>query len=118
MSEKSMDKKNRWRNVTVAFRMSKEENEELEMRVKLMGFRTRQEYIIQSLLYQKVLAKGNPLMLVQFRKHLQNIEAELKRIDNINEVGEEFFTPIRTMAEILEAFQNMEEADDELESEE
>ena len=93
--------------------MSKEENEELEMRVKLMGFRTRQEYIIQSLLYQKVLAKGNPLMLVQFRKHLQNIEYELKRINNLNAVDEEFFTPIHTMLEILEAFQNMEENDDE-----
>lgn len=57
-------------------------------------------------------------MLVQFRKYLQNIEAELKRIDNINEVGEEFFTPIRTMAEILEAFQSMEEIDEDFEDEE
>ena len=28
MSEKNMDKKNRWRNVTIAFRMSPEENED------------------------------------------------------------------------------------------
>ncbi len=27
MSEKNMDSKNRWRNVTIAFRMSPEENE-------------------------------------------------------------------------------------------
>lgn len=92
--------------------MSKEENEELETRVKLMGFRTRQEYIIQSLLYQKVMAKGNPLMLVQFRKQLNNIEAELKRISNLNEIDEELFTPLRTMQEILEAFQSMEDDDD------
>ena len=42
MSEKNRDDKNRWRNVTIAFRMSPEENEELNNRVKLSGFRTKQ----------------------------------------------------------------------------
>lgn len=48
MSEKNRDNKNRWRNVTIAFRMSPEENEELNLRVKLCGYQTRQEYIIES----------------------------------------------------------------------
>lgn len=56
MSEKNMDKKNRWRNVTIAFRMSPEENEELDKRVKLCGYQTRQEYIIESVLYQKMFS--------------------------------------------------------------
>ena len=42
MSEKNRDDKNRWRNVTIAFRMSPEENEVLNNRVKLSGFRTKQ----------------------------------------------------------------------------
>ena len=42
MSEKNRDNKNRWRNVTIAFRMSPEENEELDLRVKLCGYQTRQ----------------------------------------------------------------------------
>lgn len=74
MSEKNIDPKNRGRTETVAFHMSPEKNQELETRVKLMGFRTRQKYIIQSLLKQKVVAMGNPLMLVQFRKQLQHID--------------------------------------------
>ena len=37
MSQKKKDDKNRWRNLTVAFRVSPEENEELNMRVKLSG---------------------------------------------------------------------------------
>lgn len=73
MSEKNRDDKNRWRNVTIAFRMSPEENEELNNRVKLSRFRTKQDYIIQSVLRQKVVATGNPLMLLQFRKNLQQI---------------------------------------------
>lgn len=86
MSEKNKDDKNRWRNVTIAFRMSPEENEELNNRVKLSGFRTKQDYIIQSVLYQKVVATGNPLMLVQFRQNLQRIERELERIEKASDM--------------------------------
>ena len=70
MSEKNRDNKNRWRNVTIAFRMSPEENEELDLKLKLCGYQ-QQEYIIESVLHQKVTAVGNPLMLVQFRKQLR-----------------------------------------------
>lgn len=104
MSEKNRDDHNRWRSVTVAFRMSPEENEELTTRVKLSGYRTRQDYLIQSVLHQKVVATGNPLMLVTFRKNLQHIETELERLQTGENVDEELFVPIRTMLEILEAF--------------
>ena len=104
MSEKNRDDKNRWRNVTIAFRVSPEENEELNNRVKLSGLRTKQEYIIQSVLHQKVVAIGNPLMFLQFRQNLQRIEEELKRIGKASEMDEELLTPIRSMLEILEGF--------------
>ena len=104
MSEKNRDDKNRWRNVTIAFRMSPEENEELNNRVKLSGFRTKQDYIIQSVLHQKVVAIGNPLMLVQFRQNLQRIERELERIEKASDMDGELLTPIRSMLEILESF--------------
>lgn len=86
MSEKNRDDKNRWRNVTISFRMSPEENEELNNRVNLSGFRTKQDYIIQSVLHQKVVATGNLLMLVQFRKNLQQIERELERIEKASDM--------------------------------
>lgn len=104
MSEKNRDDKNRWRNITIAFRVSPEENEELNNRVKLSGLRTKQEYIIQSVLHQKVVAVGNPLMFLQFRQNLQRIEEELKRIGKTSEMDEELLTPIRSMLEILEGF--------------
>ena len=104
MSEKNRDDKNRWRNVTIAFRMSPEENEELNNWVKLSGFRTKQDYIIQSVLHQKVVVMGNPLMLVQFRKNLQQIERELERIEKASDMDGELLTHIRSMLEILEEF--------------
>lgn len=90
----------------VGFRMSPEESEELDNRVKLSGYQSKQDYLIQSVLYQKIVAVGNPLMMVQFRKNLQHIENELSRISKISETDEELFTPIRTMLEILQAFEN------------
>lgn len=92
MSEKNRDSKNRWRNVTIAFRMSPEEDAELDLRVKLCGYQTRQEYIIESVLHQKVTAVGNPLMLVQFRKQLKGIEEELKRLTTLEDADKITFS--------------------------
>ena len=49
-------------------------------------------------------------MLVQFRKNLQRIEQELKRIDSMEAIDPELFTPLRTMQEILEAFEQQRKA--------
>lgn len=85
--------------------MFQAESEEFDKRVRLCGYKKRQNFIIESVLHQKITATGNLLMLVQFRKNLQRIEQELKRIDSIETVDPELFTPLRTMQEILEAFE-------------
>ena len=108
MSAKIKDDKNRWRNKTIAFRASPEEAEELDMRVRMCGARTKQNYILESVLKQKITAVGNPRMLTQFRAQLNEILNELRRINSPNDIPEELFTPIRTMLEILEAFQRNE----------
>lgn len=53
MSEKRLDAKNRWRNVVVAFRMSPEEAQELNVKVSLSGL-SKQDYIIQCLLMKRL----------------------------------------------------------------
>ena len=110
MSAKKKDDKNRWRNKIVAFRMSPEEARELDDRVKLSGFRTKQDYLIESVLHQQIIAKGTPMMLVQFRRDLLRIEKELMRLARAGDMDEELLTPIRTMLEILEAFYNEKES--------
>ena len=49
MSKKNYDNHNRWRNKTVAFRVSAAEDLHLEALVKLTGL-TKQDYIIRRLL--------------------------------------------------------------------
>jgi hypothetical protein len=85
--------------------MSPEEEAELNDRVKLLGYRTKQDYLIYAVLHNEVNAVGNALMLVQFRKDLREILTELKRLNSVSEMDEELMTPVRTMLEILQAFQ-------------
>ena len=57
--ERVLDQQGRWRNKVVAFRMSPEEDEVLEAKVKLSGL-TKQEYIIRRLTDREVTVVGNP----------------------------------------------------------
>jgi len=51
MSLKNRDKHNRWRNKTVAFRVSPEEDTQIETFVKLSGL-TKQDYITRRLTFE------------------------------------------------------------------
>lgn len=113
MSAKNLDPKGRVRSETIAYRCSPEERKELDKRWRLMGYSTKQEYVLDSVLHSQVVAKGNPQMLVNFRKELGEILFELERIDSALEIDEELFTPIRTMLEILEAFQKKADLEEE-----
>ena len=108
MSEKLKDDKNRWRNKTVGFRVSKEEWDVINDKVRLCGYAKKQEYIMACLSNHKITAKGNPLMMTQFRSDLKKMLAEVERINSNSELSEavekELFVPIATMLEILEAF--------------
>lgn len=112
MSARNNDPKGRYRSETIAYRCSPEERKELDKRWRLLGYGTKQDYVLDAVLHNQVEAKGNPQMLVNFRKELQGILSELQRIDEITPVDEELFTPIRTMLEILEAFKAEADAKD------
>ena len=57
MSAKNRDNKNRWRNITVGFRVSPEENELINRAVALSGL-PKQEYCYRRCLNQKQRAIG------------------------------------------------------------
>ena len=80
MSKKNYDNHNRWRNKTVAFRVSAEEDLQLETLVKLTGL-TKQDYITRQLLERDVVVQGNPKVYKALRDQLSAVLDELRRIE-------------------------------------
>ena len=100
MSAKNRDNKNRWRNVTVGFRVSPEESEQIDRAVRLSGL-TKQDYITRRLLCQDVVVQGNPRVYKALKLELDSVLTELKRIEAGNSVDEELMNVIELISIIL-----------------
>ena len=100
MSLKNRDNKNRWRNKTVAFRVSPEEDEQIEAAVRLSGL-TKQDYITKRLLCRDVVVQGNPRVYKALRDELATVLAELWRIRDGANVDGELLDTIRMIAAIM-----------------
>ena len=93
MSAKNLDNHNRWRNKTIAFRVSPEENEQIEIAVRLSGL-TKQDYITRRLLDRAVVVQGNPRVYKALRDQLAAVLKELRRIGARGGVGDELLATI------------------------
>ena len=79
--DKSLDNKGRWRNVIISFRMSPQEQDDLNVRVKLSGL-TKQDYIIKRLSERAVIVQPNTRVYKALRNQMADILTELRRIEN------------------------------------
>ena len=104
MSAKNLDKHNRWRNKTVAFRVSPEEDAQLEIFVQLSGL-TKQDYIIRRLLEKEVVVQGNPRVYKALRDQLAAVLDELRRIEAGQGVNDELLDTIQMIATIMNGMQ-------------
>ena len=102
MSEKRLDAKNRWRNVVVAFRMSPEEAQELNMKVSLSGL-SKQDYIIQCLLKHEIRVVGGMKVAKKVQVHLDTILEELQTLDEADRDVEELLVPLKHVLDILQS---------------
>lgn len=100
MSLKNKDEHNRWRNKTVAFRVSPEEWEQIERYVQLSGL-TKQDYITRRLTHREVIVQGNPRVFKALRNQLADVLSELQRIEAGGEVNDELLDLIEMIADIL-----------------
>ena len=100
MSLKNRDEHNRWRNKTVAFRVSPEEWEQIERFVQLSGL-TKQDYITRRLTDKEIVVQGNPRVYKALRNNLADVLTELQRIENGGEVNDELLDLIEMIADIL-----------------
>ena len=100
MSLKNRDEHNRWRNKTVAFRVSPEEDKQIETYVRLSGL-TKQDYITRRLTHRDIVVQGNPRVFKALRNQLAEVLAELQRIEAGGEVNDELLDLIEMIADIL-----------------
>ena len=106
MSAKSLDAHGRWRKITVAFRVSPEEDEHIERLVMLTGL-TKQDYIIRRLTEQDVVVQGNPRVFAALRKEMTALTDELHRIEAKDQLSGE---TIETLNMIIQIMAGMKEA--------
>lgn len=100
MSLKNRDEHNRWRNITVGFRVSPEENELLNRAVALSGL-PKQEYCYRKCMNRDVVVQGNPRVFKALRNQLAEVLTELQRIEAGGEVNDELLDVIEMIADIL-----------------
>lgn len=98
MSQKNLDRHNRWRSVTVSFRVSPEENRDIQTRVRLSGL-TKQEYICRRLMERDVVVIGNPRVYKALKEQMERLFTELQRIEAGQQIDAELQDTIRTVAE-------------------
>ena len=100
MSAKNRDEHNRWRNITVGFRVSPEENELLNRAVALSGL-AKQEYCYRRCMNRDVIVQGNPRVYKAFKNELAAVLQELHRIESGSDVDDELLNIIELIADIL-----------------
>ena len=98
--DKNLDYKGRWRNKTVAFRVSEEEAKLIDTQVALSGL-SKQDYIVRRLQCRDVVVQGNPRVYKALRNQMADIYEELKRLESASEVNEELLYTIQMIAEIM-----------------
>ena len=101
MSAKSVDKHNRYRSITVGFRVSPEENEELNVAVALSGL-PKQEYCYRRCMNRDVVVQGNPRVYKALKTQMAQIYEELRRISDSRDVSEEMLETLNLIAVTLD----------------
>ena len=99
--EKSLDYKGRWRNHTVAFRVSDEEAKLLNDLVALSGM-TKQDYITRRLLCRDVVVQGNPRVCKALKNQMAAIYEELKRMESLSPDNDELLYTLQVIAITLD----------------
>ena len=101
MSHKANDNQGRWRSHTIAFRISPEENDDLNIRVRLSGL-TKQEYIIRRLQERDVVVHGSPRVHKALRNQLATVLEELQRIESGAKIDTDLLATIQLIATTMD----------------
>lgn len=97
MSAKNLDKHNRFRSITIGFRVSPEEQEEINRAVSLSGL-TKQEYCYQKCMNRDIVVQPNPRIYKALKVQMEALANELKRFEHANDIPPELLDTINLIA--------------------
>lgn len=90
----------RTRNVIMNFRVTQEEKELIERRIRLSGI-SKSDYFISSCLHQTIHTVGNIKTFSAMKESIQRIENHLPSVSCAEELDIRVMTELRTVLEIL-----------------
>lgn len=97
MSQKARDEHGRWRNRTIGFRVSPEEDAQINTLATLSGL-TKQDYIISRLCNRDVVVVGNPRVYKALKTHMEKLYFEFLRLCSAEDVKPETLDVLRFLA--------------------
>ena len=97
MSAKNVDRHNRFRSITVGFRVSPEENEQLNRAVALSGL-PKQEYCYQKCMNRDITVTPNPRIFKMMNIHML---MELQRLSQGDNPSQELLEDIALITKML-----------------
>ena len=105
MSAKNIDNKGRFRSRTIGFRVSPEEDAQINVAVSLSGL-TKQDYIVKRLLCRDIVVQGNPRVYKALKDRLGEVLDELKRIESGAGVDKELLENIKLITVTLDGMKS------------
>lgn len=105
MSVKVLDRQGRWRNKIVAFRVSPEEDEQLEAAVRLSGL-TKQDYIVRRLQEKEIVVVGNPRVYKALKNELEKVLEQLERIETGAGVSRDLLDTIELITKTMQGMKD------------
>ena len=105
MSARNLDKHNRFRCITVGFRVSPEEHEHINKAVAMSGL-SKQEYCYRRCLGRDIVVQGNPKVYKALKDQLAAVLDELKRIETGQSVDDELLENINLITRTLQGVNN------------
>ena len=101
MSAKNLDDHNRYRCRTIGFRVSPEENEQINVAVSLSGM-TKQDYIVAKLLDRTIHVQGNCKVHRAVYDRLTEVLTALQNVEAGASVDEELMENIRLITDVID----------------
>ena len=108
MSARNLDKHNRFRCITVGFRVSPEEHEHINKAVAMSGL-SKQEYCYRRCLGRDIVVQGNPKVYKALKDQLAAVLDELKRIEAGQSVDDELLENINLIKRCLDEYRDSNE---------